>query len=207
MDEHAAQQDLIARTRALLGSLQPTALSAVLAAWPQAVDASAWRALPSNRLPALRWLPAAFAAAPEFSAPLVGALAAAAPLLAWRQTYAAGQLGAAFCDNYAWTELFGAHGPLASERIACGFLLLGPSTQYPRHRHEATEWYIPLSGTAAWQQSDGPWHEWCPGTLIVHGSEEAHAMRAGASPLLALYCWRSEDLAQQARLDPCAPAA
>ncbi len=87
------------------------------------------------------------------------------------------------------------------ERIACGFLILGPSTHYPRHRHEAEEIYLPLSGTAAWQQGDAGWQDRAPGALIHHASEEPHAMRTRGSPLLALYLWRSDNLAQKARLD------
>jgi hypothetical protein len=61
--------------------------------------------------------------------------------------------------------------------------------------------YLPLSGTAAWQQGDAVWRDRAPGTLIHHAGDEPHAMRTGASPLLALYLWRSDNLAQKARLD------
>jgi hypothetical protein len=90
----------------------------------------------------------------------------------------------------------------ASERIACGFLLLGPSTLYPHQRQEAEELHLPLAGRAAWQKGAGPWREWPPGTLIQHISEEPHAMRTAARPLLALYLWRSANLSQKSRLDP-----
>ena len=130
------------------------------------------------------------------------AVASAAPSLQWRQTYTVNDLGGGFLDNYAWSEILGAKGPLASERVACGFLLLGPSTHYPSHRHEAEEIYVPLSGTADWQQGDSPWRARQPGTQIHHASDEPHAMRTGANPLLALYVWRSANLSQSARLDP-----
>ncbi len=87
-----------------------------------------------------------------------------------------------------------------SKTLACGFLLLGPRTFYPRHRHEAEEIYLPLSGTAEWQQGDAIWREHPPGTIIHHSSEEPHAMRTHAQPLLALYLWRSANLKQKARL-------
>ena len=77
--------------------------------------------------------------------------------------------------------------------------MLGPATHYPRHRHEAEEIYLPLSGTAAWQQGDARWRDRPPGTLIHHAGNEPHAMRTGAGPLLALYLWRSANLAQKAR--------
>ncbi|HSY97543.1 MAG TPA: dimethylsulfonioproprionate lyase family protein [Steroidobacteraceae bacterium] len=159
------------------------------------------RPLEASGLPVLRWLPQIAADTAAFGNDLVSAVAQAAPSLGWRQTYSAHELDGTFLDNYGWSEIFGAHGPLASRRIACGFLMLGPATHYPRHRHEAEEWYLPLSGTAAWQQGDADWQDRLPGTLIHHAGNEPHAMRTGADPLLALYLWRGADLAQKARLD------
>jgi hypothetical protein len=121
--------------------------------------------------------------------------------LQWRQTYSAHEADGAFLDNYGWTEIIGTCGPLASERMACGFLVLGPCTLYPRHRHPAEELYLPLSGTAAWQQGDGVWREHRPGTLVHHAADEPHSMRTGETPLLALYLWRGAGLTQKSQLD------
>jgi hypothetical protein len=190
---------IAARIKELLLSLQRPALAPFLAEWPRTADRRATRA---SHLPVLRWLPDIAGDTAAFGVDLVAAVCREAPLLAWRQTYGAGDLDAAFLDNYGWSEILGLSGPVASERIACGFLLLGPSTHYPRHRHEAEEMYLPLSGTAAWQQGDGVWRERVPGTPIHHASDEPHAMRTGLRPLLALYLWRSANLAQTARIDP-----
>jgi hypothetical protein len=191
--------NIAARILKLLESLREPALAPFLADWPRT---PLRRALHSSHLPVLRWLPDVARDAAPFGFELVAAMYRAAPSLAWRQTYTAKDLDRAFLDNYGWSEILGgANAPLASERIACGFLILGPSTHYPRHRHEAEEIYLPLSGTAAWQQGDAVWQERAPGTLIHHASDEPHAMRTGGSPLLALYLWRSDNLAQKARLD------
>ena len=191
--------NIAARIRKLLESLQEPALAPFLADWPRT---SLRRALHSSHLPVLRWLPEIARDAAPFGFELVAAMYRAAPSLAWRQTYTAKDLDRAFLDNYGWSEILGGgNGPVASERIACGFLILGPSTHYPRHRHEAEEIYLPLSGTAAWQQDDAGWQDRAPGALIHHASEEPHAMRTRGSPLLALYLWRSDNLAQKARLD------
>jgi hypothetical protein len=107
-----------------------------------------------------------------------------------------------FLQNYGWTELMGRGAPIDASRVACGFLLLGPSTLYPRHGHEAEEVYVPLSGTARWQQGDAIWREKPPGTVIHHARNEPHAMHTGAEPLLALYLWHSEQLNQKASLEP-----
>jgi hypothetical protein len=197
-EENAGVQDrVIERARALLGSLQAQALAPFLADWPVTKER---RAIVPSTVPVLRWLAQVEPAAPAFSRELVRSLQQAAPFMAWRQTYTASQVGAAFLENYGWTEIIGLSGALASERLACGFLLLGPSIQYPRHRHEAEEIYIPLVGTASWQQGDGLWREHAPGTVIHHASNEPHAMTTGADPLLALYLWRSANLNQKAQL-------
>jgi hypothetical protein len=138
--------------------------------------------------------------APCCAPALVAALLRFGQELAWRQTYTAQDLGVEFLDNYAWTEVLGLRGPRHSERLACGFLLLGPRTHYPSHQHAAEELYVPLSGRAEWQQADGVWRCHEPGTVIQHRSEEPHAMRTREEPLLAVYLWRGGDLAQKARL-------
>jgi Dimethlysulfonioproprionate lyase len=191
--------NIAALIKELLESLQQPALAPFLADWPRTGER---RATQASSLPVLRWLPEIARDAAAFGIDLKAVVCRDAASLSWRQTYTAKDLDAAFLDNYGWSEILGGSGPLPSERIAAGFLILGPSTHYPRHRHEAEEMYLPLSGTAAWQQGDAVWRERPPGTFIHHASEEPHAMRSGASPLLALYLWRSANLAQKARLDP-----
>jgi hypothetical protein len=188
---------IAAQIKELLESLRQPALAPFLADWPPSSEP---RAIHAAALPVLRWLPGIAGDTRAFAPDLVAAVCRTAPSLAWRQTYTARDLDAAFLDHYAWSEILGGSGPLASEHIACGFLILGPATLYPRHRHEAEEIYLPLSGTAAWQQGDAVWREHAPGTLIHHAGNEPHSMRTGTGPLLALYLWRG-NLAQKARLD------
>lgn len=185
------------RIQRLLLSLRQPSLAPFLAEWPQT---HRHRVVVAGDLPVLRWLGTMACDSAAFGADLVTAVADAATSMAWRQTYTAKELGCAFIDNYGYSEIVGTNGPLVSERLACGFLILGPSTHYPRHHHEAQEIYIPLSGTAGWQQGAEEWRDCTPGTLIYHAVNEPHSMRTGASPLLALYLWRGAGLAQKARL-------
>jgi hypothetical protein len=83
----------------------------------------------------------------------LGQLVARAGDLRWQQSYGTGEVDTHLLRNYGRTLILGP-APMTNERIGCGFLLLGLSTLYPRHRHEAEEIYIPLSGTAHWQQGD-----------------------------------------------------
>ena len=200
-ESHAHLLALIHRRLASFGA---QALAPYLAEWPVSQDAASTAlrgADAAPALPVLRWLPRIAADAHSIDPGLVRAVCRAAPSLAWRQTYGPDEVGAAFIENYGWTELFGARGRERA-KTAGGLLLLGPNTSYPAHRHEAEEIYLPLSGAADWQQGDAIWRKRPPGTLIHHCSEEIHAMRTGNEPLLALYLWRGERLSQKARLEP-----
>ena len=193
------REHLVSRALQLLTGLHAAELTPFLDEWPTVLLER--RVVPSS-VPVLRLLPEIQKSAPEFSAPFVTDLVAAAPFLAWRRSYSAAEVGAAFFEHYGWTELVGLTGPVASEHLACGLLLLGADVTYPRHRHEAEEIYVPLAGTARWQGEDGHWVERTPGSVIHHARHEPHAMQTGPSCLLALYLWRSANLAQKSHLDP-----
>jgi quercetin dioxygenase-like cupin family protein len=196
--------DLPALARGVLDRLSAPALARFLADWPTDSELRQDRApaAPSSApaLPVLRWLPRIASDGASFGGTFVSALCRTAPCLAWRQSYTRDEIDAAFLQNYGWSELLRPAEKRTSAQISCGVVVLGPRTLYPHHRHEAEEIYVPLSGTAAWQQGDALWREHPPGKLIHHLSEEPHAMRTGEEPLLALYLWRSTDLAQRARL-------
>jgi hypothetical protein len=192
-----AQMQLAADAKGLLGALLAPELATFLDDWP---SSSQQRGVEPKSLPVLRWLPQARETAPLFSAPFINAVAAAAPKLEWRRSYSIAEVGAAFLENYGWTELMGREGPTRSEHLACGVLLLGPHVTYPPHWHEAEEIYVPLAGTAFWKCGGEGWRERQPGTVIHHARYESHAMRTGASALIALYLWRSSDLNPKSRL-------
>jgi dimethlysulfoniopropionate lyase len=199
MQHHAAVESLALDARRLVCSISLPALTPFITDWPETTTAT--RNTPRSSLPVLRWLTHIAGDDRGFATSLIADLCRAAWSLEWRQTYASHEIDAAFLQNYGWTELLGQHAPIEASRVACGFLLLGPSTLYPRHGHEAEEIYIPLSGTARWQQGDAVWRDKPPGTLIHHARNEPHAMHTDAEPLLALYLWRSEQLNQKASLE------
>ena len=194
---------------------ESAALASFLADWPAAPppptrstpleETAESREAAGQPLPVLRWLPRIAADAERFGADFVTLLCGSAASLRWRQTYTLPQVGRRFLDNYGWAELAtpGTGSGAGAVQISCGVLVLGPDTFYPPHRHEAEEIYLPLAGTAEWQQGEdtASWRRRSPGTLIHHSSEEPHAMRTGEQPLLAMYLWRSADLRQSSRLD------
>jgi hypothetical protein len=200
MQHYADVETLALDARRLVCSMSLPALTPFLTDWPEPTTAA--RESVGSSLPVLRWLPTIARDDGRFATALVSDLCRAAGSLEWRQTYTSREIDAAFLNNYGWTELIGQRAPIAASRVACGFLLLGPSTLYPKHGHEAEEVYVPLRGTARWLQGDAVWREKPPGTLIHHARNEPHAMHTSAEPLLALYLWRSEQLDQKASLEP-----
>ena len=192
-------RDLLDRIHAPLKSLQAPRLDPFLAEWPG--EAPSRRVMPRS-LPVLKYASVLKSQTPHWARSVTEELFRLGPSLHWGQSYPASAVGAQFLENYGWTEVAGLHGPIPSEQVAIGFLMLGPATLYPRHRHEAEEIYVPVSGAAAWQGGDGIWREKPPGAVIVHERNEPHAMRTSSEPLLALYLWRSARLDQKSRLDP-----
>ncbi|MBZ9605776.1 dimethylsulfonioproprionate lyase family protein [Phyllobacterium chamaecytisi] len=165
-----------------------------------------WPALNATRrgtpqqLPVLAWLDELADRTSPILAPLLKEISRAAPKLEWRQTYKAEDFGPEFLNRYGWTELIGLRGPIASTKIACGILLLGPELLYPAHAHEAEEIYVCLGGAAAWMRGDEPFTSQPPGTIIHHPSWMPHAMRTSSKPLVALYVWRGGDLAAKSKI-------
>ena len=162
---------------------QRDAPKSFLAGWPSDVTLS--QTTPS-RLPVLRHLPHAMAVTGPETEALAALLIAAAGVLEWRQSYSDAELGQKFIENYGWTEI------LRAERLVCGFLVLGPRTEYPTHRQAPEEICIPLAGTAFWQRGNRPFAPRPPGMIVHHPSWLPHAIRTSDEPLLALYVWRGD---------------
>ena len=185
--------------RDAFGLLRPLAVAEpFLAQWPGS-DPKTRPVLPT-RLPVLDWLGDLAAGAGAATRGMTEGVVAGADELRWRQTYTAADFGPYFLTRYGWSELIGTRGPIPSQTIASGFLLLGPEVNYPAHAHEAEELYMPLSGTASWQRDTDAWESNPPGTIIHHPPWAPHAVRTGAEPLLALYVWRGGDLAAKSTI-------
>lgn len=189
--------DVVTLAQGLRAALQAVDAGPFLENWPELV---ASRAVPATWLPVCEVLPEVAEQAAGPLAPLVAGLRAGAGAMDWRQTYGAADFGADFLQGYGWTELIGLRGPIPSTEVAVGFLLLGPGITYPPHAHEAVELYLPLSGTALWQQGGGGFAPVRPGTPIRHATWVPHAMQTGDQPLLAAYVWRGGDLAAKSRI-------
>ncbi len=98
-------------------------------------------------------------------------------------------LPAAIKGRNAYAELIGPEGPVVSAKCRFGLYLQAPDCLYPPHSHAAEELYLLISGPVEWQLDDStPFTP--PGSGLVHHLPwQKHAMRTGASPLLALWAW------------------
>ena len=176
--------------RALMGAVREAfggvpGAEPFLAEWPEGGET---RSVEPVQLPVCQWL------AGMADCRVMAPLKAVAGRLQWRQSYGAAYFGEAFLAGYGWAEFIGMRGPVASDRIACGVLLLGPGVEYPAHAHQAAEVYLPISGVAKWQRGDGPFVPVPVRQAVHHPSWMPHAMRVGTAPLAALYLWRGGDL-------------
>lgn len=153
------------------------------------------RTLEPNVVKCSRLLDRTIELAPVELRPLARRLAERRDELSWGQTYAVADFGQHFLDNYGWVELFGTRGHYMNDKVAAGFLVLGPGIEYPDHHHVAEEVYISLTGGTEWRMGDAPFRERRGGEVIHHASNVNHAMRTGSDPLLALYLWRGGPLA------------
>jgi hypothetical protein len=158
------------------------------------------RPLEPAGLSCLGHLDRAVSLAPTAERPLVELLARHRNEWRWGQTYTSADFGQHFMDNYGWVELFGTRGHFANDRLAAGFLLLGPDITYPDHHHIAEELYVPLTGGTEWRKGEGGFVVRRAGEIIHHPSNVSHAMRTGVEPLVALYVWRGGPLAQKSTI-------
>ena len=140
--------------------------------------------------PVCRYLAAALDLAE--AGPAAAIAAAARPFaasLGWRHWYRVDDRLPDFSQSYAHAEIVGPLGPVVSQDLRCGLILMAPHTLYPSHAHSAVELYLVLGGSAEWQRGAEPWVCRPPGAFILHPTRIGHAMRSGAEPLLALYAW------------------
>lgn len=184
--------------RQFFEDLDNTRINSLLEDWPPAKCRT--RPTAPRVLPVLSWMPQVVAAAHQHTAFLVKMLASMANQIAWGQTYSAEDFGSGFLEKYGWTELIGMRGPIASERMACGFLLLGPEIEYPRHSHEAEEVYVPLTEPTYWMRGNEDWELRAACRPIFHGSRMPHAIRTKDVPLLALYLWHGGNLVEKSSI-------
>lgn len=152
-------------------------------------------------LPALERLGDAVALAGPETRPLAEALLAAAPHLAWRQTYEeADGFDRRYLDSYGWFDLAGPTGPCEADGIRVMMGLWGKGIVYPNHSHPPDEHYLVLAGSAWFRRGDDPYHRLGPGEVFHTPPGTVHSADMRDESLLALAVWRADDLSVQINL-------
>ncbi|MEO1192260.1 MAG: dimethylsulfonioproprionate lyase family protein [Pseudomonadota bacterium] len=146
----------------------------------------------ASDVPALRYLDEALAAMRQgpFTA-IAAALKETAERLPWIQNpnYTAANIGAGYLDAYSYTQIMGAEGLVQDPDLLIGVMIIGPGQVYPAHAHAPLEAYHLLAGPSLWWKEGEDWQLCQPGAFIYHRPWQAHAMRSGRTPLLALGSW------------------
>ena len=195
-----AARSLIRALKALLDGVGHPVLKEFMRDWP--AEEAPIRDLAPRPLPVLRWLEEARRNGAAEASAVLQYLCNHADEQFWSQTYSIADFGDAFLERYGWSELVGRRGPVDSGKIACGFLMLGPDTEYPHHHHAAEEVYLSLSGPSHWVRiAEGNWSRLPPLQPVHFASNQPHGIRTGKDPLVAIYFWRGGDLVQKASLD------
>lgn len=141
---------------------------------------------PPETLPVCDWLGRAIdQGLLEKSAPVVRALRRVVNKLVWRYGYE--RVPPGLKRRYAYAELMGPRGPVASERLILGLVLFGPKCTYPVHSHDGiTESYVCLSGVV----SENDAGVYAPGSLLFTPPNKPHRITTGDfEPTLLAYAW------------------
>ncbi|MEL6211132.1 MAG: dimethylsulfonioproprionate lyase family protein [Pseudomonadota bacterium] len=118
-------------------------------------------------------------------APLVRTLERLVPRLAWHYGY--DKVPRGLVDRFAWAELAGPQGPVATDEVIIGLVLFAPGCTYPSHAHTGiTESYYVLSGSVS-QNDDGVF---APGSMLFNPPGRRHRITVGQrDPALLAYAW------------------
>lgn len=178
---------------------------ALLSVWPTPDDEGSAAAAPDlapATAPACGFLPAALDAACEGPEHTIGeTLLTIAPALAWGYGYPADPRRPDLPEAVAFADIAGKQGLVAAPGIGIGLTLIAPETVYPSHAHPAVEFYLVLSGTAAWTAGAEAAAARPPGSLILHAESIPHAMATGREPLLAVFTWHGDIASPSVYLD------
>lgn len=113
-------------------------------------------------------------------------LLALADRLTWVRSLSAEQADAAFRDGHANTIIVGPGGIEDRDDVWIGATVIAPGVTYPEHRHPPEEVYLALT-PGEWWNADVDWTDPEPDGLIYNPPGIRHAMRACATPFLALW--------------------
>ena len=89
-------------------------------------------------------------------------------------------------EKYAYTEIIGPEGPIYSEELIIGFVLLAPDFYYPKHRHsQIEESYLFLTPKTFYNQAI-----LAEGSFVLNKAGKVHELKSESEKsTLLLYSW------------------
>jgi mannose-6-phosphate isomerase-like protein (cupin superfamily) len=164
--------------------------------WPLALPSPR----PAHRIPAADILKDWTEGHCQATKPLRDAALDLADYADWQQTYSEAEVGRDFLDRYGYFELVGPTGHFHSDKIRAYIGYWGDNLDYDWHLHEAEELYYVIAGEALFEAEGVASQILRPGDVRIHASNQPHAMKTRASPILALILWRGPGLAGDSRM-------
>ncbi len=160
-----------------------------------------WKAVEPAVLPVHRLLNGIPALSGPETRAVTEALVAAAPDLAWRQTYGEEDgFDERFLQTYGWCDLAGPDGPCQADGIRVMMGYWGQGLTYPDHSHPPDEHYLVLAGGAWFRLGDAPFRHLGPGDIFHTPARAVHSAQMRDGPLVAMAIWRAEDLSVRINL-------
>ncbi|WP_233889831.1 dimethylsulfoniopropionate lyase [Paraburkholderia flagellata] len=144
----------------------------------------------SERYPACEFLDSALAPLLDNTAglgDLARAIKVLEPTIGWQRRTSGSNGSKDYIEKHVNGMICGPGGMESRYDIQLGFSLLAPHTRYPDHQHPPEEAYVLLSA-GEFRQRDGDWFDPGIGGGLHNTPSSLHAMRSGATPLLALWC-------------------
>lgn len=144
----------------------------------------------AERYPACAWLAPALESvahvSPTFAtvARLIGSLE---PVVGWSRRTSGKDGSPNYIDGHANAMICGPGGAESRDDIQLGFSLMMPGVRYPDHGHAPEEAYVLLTA-GEFRQQNGEWFDPGIGGGIHNPPGALHAMRAGDTPFLAIWC-------------------
>ena len=107
--------------------------------------------------------------------------------LSWEYGY--DEISEELKNKFAYTEVLGPEGPLISEDIILGMVLLAPDCHYPEHKHEnIAETYLIISGDLIVNDQS----LYTEGSLIHNSPGKLHELSTLDKPCLLAYAWTGD---------------
>ena len=108
-------------------------------------------------------------------------------------------------DRLAAAELIGPDGERYSGSHRLGVFVMAAGTDFPSHRHSASEFYAVVAGTATWSLDDER-VSLESGDVIEIPTRAWHAIRSGPEPMLCCYVWHGRVGFDDYEFRPSTPA-